>query len=218
MLKKIGIITLSILYNTMMAITLEESLNIRLSNYNVQAFADNIYTFPTLQPERFQNWLLVSNYIKNYILERSTDVFNKQDPTLMAALEMINKANIGLISTMMAAYKYSRTSTRNLSVASQRFMRMADDVAYVINYLEKTTFFRSNKKQAKAMLILWAKYIEINTRKQANDLRNPMILFAVQQETMQQHPPVSYSEEPSFAPPTYRPPVPPMTNPPSMNQ
>ena len=205
MLKKISLITLSILCNTMMAMTLEQSLNIRLSNYNVQAFADNIYTLPTLQPERFQNWLLVSNYIKNYVLERSTDVFNKQDPILIAALEMINKANIGLISTMMAA----RTSTRNLSVASQRFMRMADDVAYVINYLEKTTFFRSNKKQAKAMLILWANYIEVNTRKQVKDLRNTMILLSLQQETMQQNPPVSYSEEPSFAPPTYRPPVPP---------
>jgi hypothetical protein len=154
-------------------------------------------------------------------MDHCKDIFGTQDPTLIKALQTIDKANKTLVRTIQQTYN-ARSNTTSLIKMAAIFTVIEKQMKSIIETLKQSTFILKRKKNAKALLLNFALFIEITAQKASKDTRmghraDIMIPTSPQPPTPQQqniplHPPTDlppvYEEEPSFAPPT-RIPVPP---------
>ena len=197
-----------------------DDLRMMIVGYHNQAFGvDNMFTLPKLNPESFVNWRKAVAAVKTYVLEHCADYFNRQDPALIGALEMIEKYNTAMIATILITYA-NRTSTEKLVIASQQFKNIALYMTHTIDYLEKKSFYLEDKKNSQYILLFLARYIEATAEKLMKDLRNPQILLLAtkQQPTVSMTLPEEEEEEEEEEEnipeaPTYKPTIP-VLNPP----
>lgn len=169
-----------------------DTLRMGIVGFHNQAFGvDNMFTLPKLNTDAFVNWRKVVGEVKEYVLNNCTDFFNKQDPALTGALDLIEKYNTSLITTIILTYA-NRTNTNHLALASQQFKNIALYMGHIIKYLEKQTFYLEGKKNSQYILLFLARYIEATAEKLVKDLRNPTILLLA---TKQQTKPISSLEE-----------------------
>lgn len=190
-------------------------LNAKLSNANVQAFADNVFLKNPLNPNIYVNWLNVINNIKTYVNENNKNIFKQADPTIQNYLETIEKINMQLISSIIITHKYLRNNIKENLVAIEQFQKIATQIKNLISSLEKKAFLTQNKKNAQYILILLANYLYANAIKQIKDIKNPDILLSVLKHQAQTSQQSLAPSVPNYTPappvPTYTP-APPVPN------
>lgn len=168
-----------------------------------------------IRDENLAAWLQAGYEVDSYVMEHCKDIFGTQDPTLIKALQTIDKANKLLVRTIQQTYK-ARSNTPMLIKMAAIFTTIEKQMKSVIETLKNSTFILKRKKNAKSLLLNFALFIEVTAQKANKDTRmghrtdiaipTTAKTHIPKQNNIPLHPPAdlppAYEEEPEFAPPT----------------
>jgi hypothetical protein len=199
----------------------QQLLSMIVSFHN-NAFGVNHLFDQPIDNDKLTKWLEVGDAVKEYVLERSQDIFGKNDSLLIRSLNSIEKTNKALVDSIVTTYAI-KDNTKNLIKMAQLFQTIETLMTKVITSLQNTKFILNKKKNAQKMLLALALFIETTAKKANKDTRMghrtdislptaPTTSIPTQQTVPllppQDLPPI-YEEEPTETPPTRpAPPVP----------
>lgn len=200
--------------------TLNE-VNQMIVSYHNNAFGVDHLFDKKINDAHLAAWLQAGSEVDTYVMSHCQDIFGTQDPTLIKALQTIDKANKTLVNTIKNTYK-ARSNTASLIKMAVIFTAIEKQMKSVIETLTQSTFILKRKKNAKALLLNFALFIQITAQKANKDTRmghrtditiptTPKINLP-KKTTTPLHPPADlppvYEETPEFAPPTRIPALP----------